>query len=287
LPWEDIGAHLVALLVYPGGLTTAALGLAAEIGAAWALVPERGGLGAAARNTLKALRPPARQVPPLAAAAVILALAAATQLAAPLNPVPPAERNSLLAAAALLGASWLTWSWGWGRRAAAPQVVLAVQACWLLAVLLPSIEPGNLRPQALGAVVLGTQVPLKLACGLLYLGCLPGLLMLLPESAPQGPPGTVGQGRGPEEMGFVLVRALLWIPYCGLFTSLFFPAADGAPGVLRFLLGSAGAAAVAIAIAANLTRRPAGVTRILYLRLALPFAGFAVLVAALTVALVH
>jgi len=286
MPWEDIGAHVLALLAYPGALTMCALGLAAEIGAAWALVPERGGLGAAARNTLRALRPRSREVPPLAASAVILALAAATQLAAPLNPVPPAERNSLVAAAGLLGASWLTWSWGWGRRAAAPQVMLAVQACWLLAVLLPSIEPGNLRPQALGAVVLGNQVPLKLACGLLYLAALPGLLMLLPESAPLGPPGA-GRARAPEETGFTVVRALLWLPYCGLFSSLFFPAAEGPLGVLRFLLATAGAAAVAIAIAANLTRRPAGITRVLYLRLALPFAGFAVLVAALTVALVH
>jgi hypothetical protein len=287
VPWEDIGGHVVALLVYPGALTMVTLGLAAEIGAAWALVPERGGLGAAARSSLRALRPRPRALSPLAASAAILALAAATQLAAPLNPVPPAERNSLVAAAALLGASWLTWAWGWGRRAAAPQVVLAVQACWLLAVLLPSIEPGNLRPQALGAVVLGNQVPLKLACGLLYLGCLPGLLMLLPESAPQGPPGVAGKGSAPEESGFVLVRGLLWMPYCGLFTSLFSPSADGATGVLRFLLATVGAAAVAIAIAANLTRRPAGVTRLLYVRLALPFAGFAVLVAGLTVALVH
>ena len=195
MPWGDIGAHLVALLAYPGALTMCALGLAAEIGAAWALVPERGGLGAAAANILSALRPRTRALPPLAASAAILALAAATQLAAPLNPVPAAERNSLVAAAALLGASWLTWSWGWGRREAAPQVVLAVQACWLLAVLLPSIQPGNLRPQALGAV--------------------------------------------------------------------------------------------AIAVAANLTRRPAGVTRTLYIRLALPFAGFSVLVAALTAFVMH
>ena len=287
MPWEDLGAHLLALLIYPGGLATLALGLAAEIGAAWALVPERGGLAEAAQGTLRALRLQPMNLAPLAAWAWVLALAAASQLAAPFNRVPPAERNSLVAAAALLGATWLAWSWGWGRRAASPPLMLAVQACWLLAVLLPSLGPGNLRPQALGAVVLGGQVPLKLACGVLYLACLPALLMLLPESAPQGPPGAVARPRTPEEAGFGVLRVLLWMPACGLFTSLFFPSADDALGLLRFLVVTAGAAAVAIAVAANLTRRPAGVTRLLYLRLALPFAGFSVLVAALTVVFIH
>ena len=136
-------------------------------------------------------------------------------------------------------------------------------------------------------MVLGDQLPLKLACGVLYLACLPALLMLLPESAPQGPPGALARARTPEEGGFIALRVLLWMPTCGLFASLFFPLADDALGLLRFLLVSLGAAAVAIAIAANLTRRPAGVTRLLYERLALPFAGFAVVVAALTAVLFH
>ncbi|HEX6349092.1 MAG TPA: hypothetical protein VF160_06840 [Candidatus Dormibacteraeota bacterium] len=284
MPWEDLGGHLLALLIYPGGLSALLVGLAAEIGAAWALVPERGGLAAAARGTLRLVP---RTAPPPAAWAWVLALAAATQLAAPFSPVPAAERNTLVAAAALLAAAWLAWSWGWGRRAASARLVLTVQAIWLLAVLLPSMGPGNLRPQALGAVVLGGQVPLKLACGLLYLACLPALLMLLPESAPQGPPGTVARAQSPEESGFLALRVLLWMPCCGLFTSLFFPSGDGFLAVVRFPLVTLGAAAVAIAVAANLTRRPAGVTRLLYERLALPFAGFAVLVAALTPVLVH
>jgi hypothetical protein len=286
MPWDDLGAYAVALLLYPGLLTMGALGVAAEIGAAWALVPERGGAASAAAATLRALRP-ARALPPLAAAAALLALAAATQLAAPFNPVPPAQRNALLAVVALVGTSWLTWAWGWGRRGGAPGVVLAVQACWLLAVVLPAIEPGNLRPQALGAVVLGPLVPLKIACGVLYLGCLPALLMLLPEAAPQGPPGSVVRGRVPEETGFTIVRVLLWMPYCGLFTSLFFPSSNDVLGVVRFLLGTAGAATLGIALASNLARRPAGITRALYVRLALPFAGFAVLVAILTNVVVH
>jgi hypothetical protein len=286
VPWDDLRAYLVALFVYPGLVTMAGLGLAAEMGAAWALVPERGGAASAAAATLRARRP-ARALPPLAIAAALLAMAAATQLAAPFNPVPPAQRNALLAAVALLGTSWLTWSWGWGRRGTSPEIVLAVQACWLLAMLLPAIAPGNLRPQALGAVVLGPLVPLKIACGVLYVGCLPALLMLLPEAAPQGPPGSVVRGRVPEETGFTIVRALLWVPYCGLFTSLFFPSSDDALGVVRFLLVTAGAAALGIALAANLARRPAGVTRTLYVRLALPLAGFAVLVAMVTSVVVH
>jgi len=284
MPWGDLGAHLVALLVYPGGMSALLVGVVAEIGAAWALVPERGGPAASARGLLRLA--PRRLVPP-AAWAWGLALAAASQLAAPFSPVPASERNSLVAAAALLGAAWLAWSWGWGKRAASAQVVLCVQAIWLLAVLLPSIGPGNLRPQALGAVVLGGKVPLKLACAALYLACLPALLMLLPESAPQGPPGTLVRAQAPEESGFVALRVLLWMPVCGLFASLFLPAADDALGLLRFLLATLGAAAVAIAVAANLTRRPAGVTRLLYERLALPFAGFAVVVAALTAVLLH
>lgn len=284
MPWGDLGAHLVALLIYPGGLSALLVGLAAEIGAGWALVPERGGPAVAARGLLR-MAP--RGLVPIATWAWVLALAAASQLAAPFSPVPPAERNSLVAAAALLGAAWLAWSWGWGRRGASSQLVLAVQAVWVLAVLLPSIGPGNLRPQALGAVVLGSQLPLKLACGILYLACLPALLMLLPESAPQGPPAALARASSPEEAGFVTLRVLLWMPMCGLFTSLFFPLPNDALGLLRFLLVTLGAAAMAIAMAANLTRRPAGVTRLLYERLALPFAGFAVLVAALTVVLFH
>jgi len=284
VPWEDLAAQLLALPLYPGGLSALLVGVAAGILAGWSLLPEPGGLPSAARGLLR-LSP--SSLTPVAALAWVLALAAASQLAAPFSPVPAAERNSLVAAAALLGAAWLAWSWGWGRRAASAQLVLSVQAVWLLAVFLPSIGPGNLRPQALGAVVLGDQLPLKLACGVLYLACLPALLMLLPESAPQGPPGALARARTPEEGGFIALRVLLWMPTCGLFASLFFPLADDALGLLRFLLVSLGAAAVAIAVAANLTRRPAGVTRLLYERLALPFAGFAVVVAALTAVLFH
>jgi hypothetical protein len=51
VPWDDLRDYLVALFVYPGLLTLAGLGLAAEMGAAWALVPERGGAASAAAAT--------------------------------------------------------------------------------------------------------------------------------------------------------------------------------------------------------------------------------------------
>jgi hypothetical protein len=279
----DLLDHVLALALYPGAVAAALLGVAAEIGAAYAFVPERG-LSVAARTSLSALRPHSRSVPALAVSALVLALVAAVELAAPFSPVPAAERNALVAASALAGAGWLTWGWGWGRRQLDPSLLLGVQGCWLLAVLLPAVIPETVNPAVLGAQVFPALLPLKIACGALYLACLPPLLQLLPEAAPQGSPGAPGR-RSPstEEAGFTMVRALLWVPYCGLFASLFFPpSADDLPGLLRFLALTIGVAAITVALAGNLARRPPGATQALYLRLALPFAAFAVLVAMLT-----
>ncbi len=279
----EVLSGAVALLLYPGALAVAVTGLAAEAVAAWALVPNRGA-AVAARSTLAAIRGVFPVLPALPSAAALLALLSATQVAAPLNPLPAQERNTLVAAAALIGASWLAWAWGWGRRRADARLGLAVQVCWLLAVLLPSIAPENLRPQVLGGITVPALLPLKIACGALYLACLPALLQIIPETAPQGIPGDARRGRaGPDEAGFILVRGLLWMPYCGLFASIFFPASGDDPsGVLRFALLVAGSAGLAIAIAANLGRRSPGVTQTLYRRLALPFAAFTVAVALLT-----
>jgi hypothetical protein len=279
----EIVSGAVALLLYPGALALAVTGLAAETVAAWALVPDRGA-GVAARSTLAALREVFPVLPTLPSAAALLALLSATQVAAPLNPLPAQERNTLVAAAALMGASWLGWAWGWGRRRADARLGLAVHVCWLLAVLLPSIAPENLRPQVLGGITVPGLLPLKIACGALYLACLPALLQIIPETAPQGIPGEARRGRGsPDEAGFSLVRGLLWMPYCGLFASIFFPASGDDPfGVLRFALLVAGSGGLAIAMAANLGRRSPGVTQALYRRLALPFAAFTVAVALLT-----
>ncbi len=273
----------VALLLYPGALAATLFGLIADAVAAWALPSDRGAR-AATRTMLASYREVLPQLPALPTAAALLALLAATQVAAPLSPLPAQDRNSLVAAASLMGASWLGWAWGWGRRRADARLGLAMQACWLLAVLLPSIAPENLRPQVLGGISVPTLLPLKIACGALYVTCLPALLQIIPETAPQGIPGESRRGRGSaDEAGFSLVRGLLWLPYCGLFASLFFPASGDDPlGVLRFALLTAGSAGLAIAVAANLSRRPPGVTQTLYRRLALPFAAFTIAVALLT-----
>jgi len=289
MPWGDIGTHSLALAAYPGALTLLVVGAIAEWGAAWALLPERVGILPAGRSVLAAIRPGPRRrgLPPLATAAALMAVLAATQAAAPLNPVPAGERNLLVAAVALAGAGWAAWAWGWNRRELNPRLMLSVQAAWLVAVLAPAVVPESVRPETLGAVMVNALLPLKVACGLLYLASLPVLMQLLPAAAPQGPPA--GGGRrtpGLEAAGFGLVRLLLWLPYCGLFTSLFVPpSGDDLPGLARFMAITAGAAAVTIAVAAVLVRRGPAATDRVYRLVVVPFAwatlGLAVLTAAL------
>lgn len=280
---EELLSAALALTVYPGLLLAAVAGVALEVGAAYAFVPERG-LGVALRSTLAAWRPRAWSAPGLAGAAAMLALVAAVQLAAPLSPLAAASRNALVAAFALVGAGWLAWGWGWSRRQTQPSLLLGVQAAWVAAVLLPAVVPETVRPQVLGALVIPSFLPLKIACAALYLACLPPLLQLVPEAAPQGTPGAAGRSSPTaDEAGFGILRALLWVPYCGLFASLYFPPSnDDGFGVLRFGALTLGAAAVTIALAGNLARRPAGSTQALYRRLVLPFAAFTFLVALLT-----
>lgn len=288
MPWSELGLYSVGLLVYPGLLALALLGFFAEAGAAWALVPERGGPLPAARSMLAGLRPRPglRTLPPLAGIAAVLTLLAATQVAAPLSPVPAPERNLLVAAFALAATGWLTWAWGWTRPQIDPGLLLLVQVCWLVALLAPAVVPENLRPQVLGGVVVRQLIPLKVAASVLYLLCLPVLLQLIHEAAPQGLPGAAGRRRpGLEQAGFSAVRILLWLPYCGLFSSLFFPPGEDPAGLARFAATTAGAALVAIGLAAHLTRRPAAATRAIYLRLVAPFALFTLLVAILTAVL--
>jgi hypothetical protein len=273
------------MLAYPGLAFLCVAGGLAELAAAWALVPERGGPMVAARTLLAALRPAsAGALPPLAAMAALLISLAAAQLAAPFNPLAPGSRNLLVAIVGLGAAAWLTWGWGWRRPNLEPALLVVVQGCWLLAVAAPAVVPQNLRPQVLGSVGVPSLLPLKLACGGLYLLCLPVVLQLIPESAPQGPPGAAGRARGSlEQAGFGLVRLLLWLPYCGLFASLFFaPSIDDPVGLLRFFGISAGAGAIAIAIAANLVRRPPAATRALYMRVVLPYAGITLVLTLLT-----
>ncbi|HVD01281.1 MAG TPA: hypothetical protein VNG93_09050 [Candidatus Dormibacteraeota bacterium] len=262
MPWAEIGQHGLALVVYPGLLAGCAVGLLLEIAAAWALVPGRGGLVPTARRVLLVLRPRRGGFPLYSALAGLLALVAASQLAAPFNPVPASDRNLLVAGIALIGSGWILWTWGWNREEVDPRLLLVVQLCWMVALLVPAIEPQTLKPQTLANIQLNPGLPLKVACGLLYLMCLPALLNLIPESAPQGVPGGAGRrAAGAEGAGFGALRLLLWLPYCGLFASLFFPpGGDDLVDLLRYLGLVAGTAAIAVAIALNLIVRGAAFT---------------------------
>lgn len=292
MPWSLLGLNGIALLAYPGLIAAMVIGVVAEVVASWALVPERGGLLPAARGLLARGRPDEKRgFPTLSLIAALLALVAGIQLAAPFNPVPPADRNLLTAAFALAGTAWLTWSWGWSRGEVSPRLMVAAQSAWLIALLVPAVLPQNLHPQALGNSALPVQVPLKVAGALLYLMCLPALLHLIPEGAPQGVPGSAGpRPPGLEGTGFSLLRVLLWLPYCGLFVTVYFPPAQEPVtfvSVVTFLALVAGCAAIAVAMAVNLIYRGADFTRRFYLNAVLPFAwitvAFGMLLAAIGV----
>jgi hypothetical protein len=276
VPWAEIGQHGIGLLLFPGLLACAALGLLLEVASAWWMVPERGGILPAARRVITRFRPTGERggFPVFSAGAGLLALVAALQLAIPYNPVPSADRNLLVAAMGLVGSAWLLWTWGWGRGELEPRLMVLVQLCWLVALLVPAIEPQTLKPQTLGNIQLTPVLPVKVAAALLYLTCLPALLQLIPESAPQGVPG--GAGRRPpglEGSGFSALRTLLWLPYCGLFVSLFFPVGgDNTVDLLRFLGLVAGTAAIGVAISVNLIYRGAAFTSRFVNLVMVPFA---------------
>jgi hypothetical protein len=256
---SDLPPHVLALLAYPGLALVLAVGAVAEAGATVALAG--GGLLAGLRVPLewprRALARPAGLAPPL------LAMLAATQLAAPFSPVSPIERNLLVAAIAAAAAAWLAgapaWTAGEARR------TLLVQVCWLLALLTPALASQSLRPQALAAVIVPSALPLKAAAGLLALLCLPALLRLAPAGTEAEP--------APD-------RLPLWLPLCGLLVSLYLPpAGDDAGGLLYFLAATVATAAVTIGLAL-LARRTAT-----YPRLLAPLALVVLVIAAVTSAL--
>lgn len=228
MSWADLATHSLALVAYPGGLLLLACGLAADL-AAGRLLSMRTAPRPAEMAAL--LAPPA--IP-----AVLLAVVAATQLAIPFNPVSSAEQSVLVAVIALVAAAWIA-------SAAAepvprPGLVLAAQVCWLVAMLAPAVAAGTMRPAALGAVAVPIQLPVKAAAGLLSALALPGVLQLLPETRP----------RLPSPVLFAL-----WLPYCGLIASVFFPPAGGdVAGLVLFAAEAAAAAALAVGLAALLRR---------------------------------
>jgi hypothetical protein len=247
----DLALHVLALLVYPGGLLTLAVGAVAEVAAGLVLD------GAAVRDALVApfvrLRRAAVSATPLLVGVTLLAFLAATQVAIPFNPVTPLERNLLTAAVAIAAAAWLGWARAWATGGA--RLTLLAQWCWLVALMAPAMLAESLRPAALGTVAVPAELPLKLAAGLLALLCLPALLQVMPGATPGD-----GTERADEA---VAVRTFLWLPLCGLFASLFFPpGADDLGGVLRFLAITLGTAAVGIGLAAVVARWGAGARRL-------------------------
>jgi hypothetical protein len=253
---RDLPLHALALLVYPGLVLVLAVGAAAEAGVSLALAggPRGTALLAPAAWLRRAVSGPVDLVVPL------LAMLAATQLAVPFSPVPPVERNLLVAAVATGVAVWLAsadaWTAGQARR------TLLVQLCWFLALLAPALVSESLRPQALGAVVVPSALPLKVAAGLLALLCLPALLRL----APREPPHVAPAGRLP-----------LWLPVCGLLVSLFLPPfADDLGGLLLFPAATLATAAAAIGLALVAGRSS------LYPRLLAPLAVAVLAIAAVT-----
>jgi hypothetical protein len=242
MPWTELALNTLALLVYPGGATCLLFGLAAQT------VSEQVWGGGARRWA--GLRASFRRgaIPPVSVIAVLLAFLAASQLAAPFNPVGATERNLLVAAVALIGATWLALSWRGEQTGPGLRPLLAAQTCWLIALPAPALVSQSLRPQVLGAVVVPGQLPLKGIAGGLFLLCLPALLEVAPRPA-AGPDGLGGQ---PAGLG--AVRAVLWLPLCGLFVSSFLPpAADDVLGVLRFAgeVTVTAAAAILIGLAAG------------------------------------
>jgi hypothetical protein len=247
-----LATHSLALVVYPGLLTILVLGVPAEV--AWTRISE-------GRWTLPAVE---RMRPsPVVATVALFSILVAVQLAPPFNPVPSAERNVIVAAIVLAFTVWAQAALAL-EFVPAPGLLLVIQFCWLLAVLGPAVQPESLRPQVLGNMLVSSLLPVKVASGVLYLLCLPALLRLSPLSAPKE------RRSNPR---FDTVRALCWLPYCGLFTTLFFPpSADDALGVLRFFGITLIVAALCILAGVLMVRRGAEAARVMYRQAVGPYA---------------
>ena len=257
-----LATHALALVLYPGLLTAVLFGGLAEI--AWTSANGAGW----SWPDLRLRRPTS-----VLATVMVCSILAGVQLAAPFNPVPSEERSVVVAAIALAFTAWAELALT-VELVAEPRLLLIVQFCWLLAVLGPAVQPETLRPQVLGSVLVPALLPLKMASGVLYLLCLPALLRLWPFA----PPGE-RRARGRLDAA----RALCWFPYCGLFTTLFFPPpADEPLGLLRFFGVTSIVAALLVGAGTLMQRRGAELARGLYTRAITPYALVVLVVAAVT-----
>ena len=247
-----LATHALALVLYPGALTSIIFGGLAETG--WTRITKRGW-------SLPDF--PRRRPTPVLATVLVCSILAAVQLAVPFNPVPSEERSAVVAAIALALTVWAELALT-VELFPEPRLLLIVQFCWLLAVLGPAVQPESLRPQVLGNVLVPALLPLKVACGVLYFLCLPALLRLWPF-VPKG------DRRTRERLN--AARVLCWFPYCGLFTTLFVPPSDNdVLGLVRFFGITAAVAAVLIGVGAVMERRGAVVARGLYTKVIAPYA---------------
>ncbi len=258
----QLAGHIAALLLYPGLVTMVVFGSAAE--SIWVRVSEK-------RWVLPEF--PSHRPSAVLATVALASMLASVQLSAPFNPVPSDERNLIVAAIALGLTVWAELALGI-ELFSEPGLLLVVQCCWLVAVLGPAVEPQSLRPQVLGAVLVPSLLPLKLASGALYLLCLPALLKLWPLPRP---------GERRARLRLDAMRVLWWWPYCGLFATLYFPPAASDPlGVARFLGLSLSVGAFCLLAGWFLGRRGAEPARGVYRKAIAPFAGFVLALVVLT-----
>jgi hypothetical protein len=262
-----IATHAVALLLYPGLATMVAFGVIVEL--AWMR-------SSASQWDWPEL--PRRRPSPVVGIIALCSVVAAVQTAAPLNPVPGDERSIVLAAVGLAFTAWAELALT-VEFVAEPGLLLFVQACWLLAVLGPAVQPESLRPQVLGNVLVPSLLPVKVACAFLYLLCLPALLRVWPFAPP-------GERRGKRRVD--AGRILTWFPYCGLFTTLFItPPSDDVFGLARFFGFDVLVAAIVIGTGLLLRWRGEAIARGIYVRGVAPFAGLVVVVVIATSILIR
>ncbi len=257
-----LATQTLALIVYPGLVAMLLFGGVAEI--AWVRIatggwtwPER----------------PRRRPTPVVATVAICGMLAAVQLAAPNSPMPPEDRSVVIAAVALAFTTWTALALG-GEFFAEPGLLLLAQASWLLAVLGPAVQPESLRPQVLGNMLVPGLLAAKVACGALYVLCLPALLGMWPMASSSD-----------RRAGLRLnaTRILCWFPYCGLFTTLFVsPPSDDASGWLRFFGITALVAAAMLGAGLLLQRRGAAFAHMVYSRVLPPVAAVVLLVVIVT-----
>lgn len=262
-----LATDTAALLLYPGLLTVVLFGGAVE--SAWVFVTDR---------RLESPRQLWRRPSAVQSTVVIASMLASVQLSAPFNPVPSEERNLIIAAICVGLIVWTELALGI-EQLRERSLLLVVQCCWLVAVLGPAVELQSLRPQVLGAVLVSSLLPLKIASGILYMLCLPALLKLWPMPA-------AGERRAQRRLD--VTRLLAWWPLCGLFATLWFPpAADDLPGVARFVGLAVAASVFCVLMGALLRRRGAEPARDLYRKVIAPFGGVVLAVVVVTSLLVR